>query len=60
MAARVDMSDETSATTKQYTKKYEVQGLPLLVVFDKTGREVARKAGMLDAKGLLALLARAK
>jgi hypothetical protein len=37
-----------------------VEGLPLLLVFDHTGHQVARRTEYIDVTGILTLLARAQ
>ena len=60
VVARVDVSNEDDATTKERMKRFAVKGLPCMVVFDRKGKEVGRESGSLDAARLAKLLERAK
>jgi thioredoxin:protein disulfide reductase len=59
VVARVDVSNEDDAT-RERMKKYNVKGLPCLVVFDRKGKEVARESSYLDSSRLSKLLDKAK
>jgi thiol:disulfide interchange protein len=60
VVARVDVSNEDDATTKVRMKKYNVNGLPLMLVIDRKGKEVGRENGYLDAARVSKLLDKAK
>jgi hypothetical protein len=60
VVARVDVSDEEAPATKERMKKYDVKGLPFMIVFDRKGKELARESGYLDAGRISKLLERAK
>lgn len=60
VVARVDVSNEDDAATKERMKKYAVKGLPFMLVFDRKGKEVGRESGHLDAGRISKLLERAK
>jgi thiol:disulfide interchange protein len=60
VAVRVDMTDDGALAVKKTSDTFKVTGLPVYLVFDKTGREVARKTELADAAGVLALLSQAK
>lgn len=49
VAADVDMTDNTSPAVEKYQSIYKVQGVPLTLVFDRTGKEIARLNGVPDA-----------
>lgn len=38
----VDATDDSDPATTGYLKEYKVIGLPTIIVFDKSGKEVAR------------------
>jgi thioredoxin:protein disulfide reductase len=42
VAIRVDASDDENAETARLTKKYDVKGLPTVIMLDKDGKEVTR------------------
>lgn len=60
VVARVDVSNEDDAATKERMKKYNVKGLPFMIVFDRKGKEVARESGYVDAPRVSKLLEKAK
>lgn len=60
VVARVDATSEDDATTKERMKRYNVKGLPSMIVFDRKGKEVGRESGHVDANKLARLLERAK
>src|SRR5262249_7299214 len=39
---KADMTDDENAETQRLTKKYDIKGLPTIVMFDKGGKEVIR------------------
>jgi thiol:disulfide interchange protein len=58
--ARVDVSNDEDPATKERMKRYNVKGLPLMIVFDRKGKEVARETSNVDAQKLSKLLDKAK
>jgi hypothetical protein len=60
VVAYIDMTDEDDPEVKKLGRRFGVAGLPLVVVVDAAGKEVAREANGLDAASLGALLARAR
>ncbi len=42
VAIRVDATDDENAETARLTKKYDVKGLPTVIMLDKDGKEVTR------------------
>jgi hypothetical protein len=56
VAARVDMTDDDDAATKQATARYHIDGLPVIAVFDDKGREQARVTEWIAADKLRAVL----
>jgi thiol:disulfide interchange protein len=60
VVARVDVSNEDDAATKERMKQFKVKGLPFMIAFDKKGKEVGRESGSIDASRLTKLLDKAK
>jgi thiol:disulfide interchange protein len=60
VVARIDVSNDEDPATKDRMKKYNVKGLPLMIVFDRKGKEVARESGYLDASRIVKLLDKVK
>jgi thiol:disulfide interchange protein len=60
VVANVDATDDEDRATRERLKRYNVKGLPLMIVFDRKGKEVARENGYLDAQQLTRLLERTK
>jgi hypothetical protein len=54
------MTNDDAPDIKKQGQAFHVEGLPVLLVFDKTGREVARRTEYADVPGLLTLVAHAQ
>jgi thiol:disulfide interchange protein len=60
VVARVDVSNEDDPATRERMKKFNVKGLPFMIVVDRKGKEVAREQGYLDSSRIAKLLDKAK
>jgi len=58
--ARVDMTDEEAPKVRELAHRFGIDGLPTLLVFDRSGREVARHLEFADAAKLKEILSRAQ
>jgi len=59
ITVRVDMTENDAASTRLLTQHYRQPGLPLVVIHNADGEEVARVTGVIDADEMLARLRRA-
>jgi thiol:disulfide interchange protein DsbD len=52
VSVKVDMSDDESEDTKRLQKKYNVKGLPVVIMLDSTGKEITRYTEFVPADKL--------
>jgi thiol:disulfide interchange protein len=60
LVARADVTDDADPTVIGYDKRFGVEALPLILVYDGAGRQVAREVGYLGPAKLVAVLAGAR
>lgn len=56
VALKLDVTDDAAPATTAMMEKYKVIGLPTVLVFDSTGKEVARLTAFVDAQKFLETL----
>lgn len=56
VAGKIDLSNDEDPANEALKKKYKVNGLPAVLIFDSEGKEVARIEKFVEAKEFLALL----
>ncbi|MFO0550303.1 MAG: thioredoxin domain-containing protein [Polyangiaceae bacterium] len=57
VALKLDVTDESAPASTEMMQKYKVTGLPTVLVFDSTGKEVARLTQFVNAQKFLETLA---
>ncbi len=59
-AYKVDMTKTMSEQTEKVRKKFNIKGMPTILIFDSTGKEVERLTGFVEPKEFLKILQKIK